>query len=63
MAYQFPLTPDSLMDFSNVIFPENISFADRLLIGTDFGNAIFVGEVDFKGVVFIGKTNFAGANL
>ena len=59
----FPSPPDSLVDFSNVIFPENISFAGRLLIGADFSNSIFVGEVDFRDAVFIGKTNFVGANF
>ncbi|MCY4184721.1 MAG: hypothetical protein OXD45_05335 [Rhodobacteraceae bacterium] len=54
---------ESFMDFSNVEFPENISFAGRLLIGADFRNAVFNGWADFRGAAFLGLTHFEGARF
>ncbi len=53
----------SFMDFSNMEFEEDISFAGRVLIGADFSNTIFNGIVDFGGTVFLGQANFDGAKL
>ncbi|MCY4308983.1 MAG: hypothetical protein OXC57_12055 [Rhodobacteraceae bacterium] len=59
--FTYPI--ESFMDFSNVEFPENISFAGRLLIGADFRNAVFNGWADFRGAAFLGLTHFEGARF
>lgn len=54
---------ESYMNFSNEEFPENISFAGRVLIGADFRQAVFKGWADFRGAVFLGCTHFDGARF
>ena len=54
---------ETYMNFSNEEFPENISFAGRVLIGADFRNAVFKGRADFRGAVFLGLTHFEGARF
>jgi len=59
--FTYPI--ESFMDFSNVEFPENISFVGRLLIGADFRSAVFKGWADFRRTVFLGPAHFEGARF
>lgn len=51
------------MDFSGMEFPENVSFAGRILIGANFRQTIFSKQADFSGTEFLGKAWFGGTKF
>lgn len=53
----------ALMDFSEEEFPDDISFAGRLLIRADFRNAVFLGRTNFGKAHFAWVTHFEGARF
>ena len=73
LAYQLGGYPDwpqetsgrleSFMDFSGQEFQGDVWFANILLIGADFRNAVFTGPTDFRDAVFVGVTQFEGAKF
>ena len=55
--------PGFRMDFVGVEFPQDVSFAGRLLIGPDFRKAEFGQAADFDETEFLGSSNFTGARF
>ncbi|MDE0303413.1 MAG: hypothetical protein OXI87_00805 [Albidovulum sp.] len=53
----------SFMDFSGREFPEDVSFAGRILIGVDFRDTEFKERADFSGAEFLGPTYFDNAEF
>lgn len=54
---------ESFMDFSNVEFDDDVSFAGRILIGADFRNTNFERNANFSDTEFLGITSFEGAKF
>lgn len=51
------------MDFNEREFPDDMSFAGRVLFGATFRNTVFRKTADFGNVEFIGITDFTGAKF
>ena len=53
----------AFMDFSDIEFDDDVSFAGRLMIGANFSGAEFRRTAAFEGVEFIGPASFAGTKF
>ena len=53
----------AFMDFSNIEFDDDVSFAGRLMIGASFRGAEFCRTAVFEGTEFIGPAGFAGTKF
>ena len=58
---ELPIDPfftySSFMDFSEVVFCEDVSFAGRVLIGAGFRETTFEQRADFSDAIFLGVTH------
>ena len=57
------VTHTSFMSFSSEEFPDDVSFAGRVLIGADFREAEFRQCADFRDAIFLGLTRFNKATF
>lgn len=48
----------SFMDFSGMEFPDNVSFAGRILIGANFRQTVFNKQANFTSTEFLGPAQF-----